>query len=132
MQIQSLCFASNSLVMNYFVGKDRSSTGSRRHNKGCNCKRSGCLKNYCECYEVSRPVFEQFALQSKFMVFMPAFFCFPLTYGIRCMLNTLSTLESKLNTLLLYSAAHVKKTSKKKKIVLVECRGPINVKEALK
>jgi len=23
----------------------------RRHTKGCNCKRSGCLKNYCECYE---------------------------------------------------------------------------------
>lgn len=23
----------------------------RRHNKGCNCKRSHCLKNYCECFE---------------------------------------------------------------------------------
>lgn len=23
----------------------------RRHTKGCNCRRSGCLKNYCECYE---------------------------------------------------------------------------------
>ncbi|XP_052873352.1 protein lin-54 homolog [Anopheles cruzii] len=25
--------------------------GKRLHTKGCNCKRSGCLKNYCECYE---------------------------------------------------------------------------------
>ncbi|CAH8638493.1 unnamed protein product [Heterobilharzia americana] len=25
--------------------------GERRHPSGCNCKRSGCLKNYCECYE---------------------------------------------------------------------------------
>ncbi|CAH8869357.1 unnamed protein product [Trichobilharzia szidati] len=27
--------------------------GERRHSKGCNCKKSRCLKKYCECYEVS-------------------------------------------------------------------------------
>lgn len=31
-------------------GKIKGDT-ERRHTKGCNCKRSGCLKNYCECYE---------------------------------------------------------------------------------
>ena len=36
------------------VGKGREGdTVSRQHCKGCNCKRSGCLKNYCECYEVA-------------------------------------------------------------------------------
>ncbi|VDM17459.1 unnamed protein product [Hydatigera taeniaeformis] len=26
----------------------------RKHSKGCNCKRSNCLKNYCECYEKAK------------------------------------------------------------------------------
>lgn len=33
------------------VGEPLPESIERRHTKGCNCKRSGCLKNYCECYE---------------------------------------------------------------------------------
>lgn len=33
------------------VGEPAPDSIERRHTKGCNCKRSGCLKNYCECYE---------------------------------------------------------------------------------
>jgi len=32
-------------------GKTTAQDIERRHTKGCNCRRSGCLKNYCECYE---------------------------------------------------------------------------------
>ncbi|XP_064603915.1 protein lin-54 homolog isoform X2 [Liolophura sinensis] len=45
------CLDRNPMAFHPKIGKGRVGDGDRRHNKGCNCKRSGCLKNYCECYE---------------------------------------------------------------------------------
>ncbi|XP_074004836.1 tesmin [Numenius arquata] len=33
------------------IGKGKLGEIKPHHNKGCNCKRSGCLKNYCQCFE---------------------------------------------------------------------------------
>ncbi|KAM6158107.1 tesmin [Rhynchocyon petersi] len=35
------------------IGPGRPGDIKPRHNRGCNCRRSGCLKNYCECYEAN-------------------------------------------------------------------------------
>ncbi|KAF5287497.1 hypothetical protein FQA39_LY04125 [Lamprigera yunnana] len=47
------CLERNPNAFRPKIGKARDTGDSaiRKHTKGCNCKRSGCLKNYCECYE---------------------------------------------------------------------------------
>ncbi|XP_072944681.1 uncharacterized protein [Epargyreus clarus] len=47
------CLERNPNAFRPKIGKAKSAGPEtiRQHNKGCNCKRSGCLKNYCECYE---------------------------------------------------------------------------------
>ncbi|XP_023294261.2 protein lin-54 homolog [Lucilia cuprina] len=49
------CLERNPNAFKPKITSSRDQADMRLHNKGCNCKRSGCLKNYCECYEAKIP-----------------------------------------------------------------------------
>ncbi|KAK9517255.1 hypothetical protein VZT92_025140 [Zoarces viviparus] len=48
-----LCLGRNPAAFRSKMAGAMSQRSKGRRNKGCNCKRSGCLKNYCECYEAN-------------------------------------------------------------------------------
>ncbi|KAL8162728.1 LOW QUALITY PROTEIN: hypothetical protein V2J09_014217 [Rumex salicifolius] len=41
----------NNDSVNDFVDESNRTPASARHKRGCNCKKSNCLKKYCECYQ---------------------------------------------------------------------------------
>ncbi|XP_065197248.1 protein lin-54 homolog [Sycon ciliatum] len=49
------CLERNPHAFHPKIQTKRQGEKERRHTKGCHCRRSGCLKNYCECYEARIP-----------------------------------------------------------------------------
>ncbi|KAG6484270.1 hypothetical protein ZIOFF_061065 [Zingiber officinale] len=47
------------------VDDDNKTPASARHKRGCNCKKSNCLKKYCECYQVLVELDVQLAADAK-------------------------------------------------------------------
>lgn len=55
---QLTCFSSIPTLLLYCISSScmqdetNKTPASARHKRGCNCRRSSCLKKYCECFQV--------------------------------------------------------------------------------
>ncbi|XP_056595729.1 spexin prohormone 2 [Triplophysa dalaica] len=52
-QAIKVCLDRNPGAFQPKIGSRKQGNVKGHHTKGCNCRRSGCLKNYCECYEAN-------------------------------------------------------------------------------
>uniref|UniRef100_K3WAY5 CRC domain-containing protein n=1 Tax=Globisporangium ultimum (strain ATCC 200006 / CBS 805.95 / DAOM BR144) TaxID=431595 RepID=K3WAY5_GLOUD len=69
------------LERNPLAFQPKVANGTSQHLRGCNCRKSGCMKNYCECHQAGVPCTsrcachqcrntEMFASAKKMLVFM--------------------------------------------------------------